>query len=188
MTRRTRTDFKLQEAKFFLLHLERDWRHIPNFEFYLSAFISAARSVTWVMRYEYGKIDGWEKWFSKRQPPSHLRDSLRKMNDLRVRATKTEPIRTTTSVKFVIPPENITPELQAYLDPLAKNKVRIEPTDHTNTEAYIYGEDRLLGRGRIEHVTHELPEFKGEDALKVCKEYLAELETLVHECDQQFGT
>ena len=187
MTRRTRTDFKLQEAKFFFMHLERDWRHIPNFEFYLSAFISAARSVTWVMRYEYGKKTGWEEWFSKRQPPSHLRERLRKMNDLRVRATKTEPIRTTTSLRVVIPPEYITPELQVYLDPLAKNKIRIEPTDHTNTEAEIFCENKLVGMGRIEHVTHELPEFKGEDALIVCKEYLVELETLIQECDRKFG-
>jgi hypothetical protein len=50
---RTRTGFKLEEARFFLAHLEKHWRHVPQYEFYLSAFISAARSVTWVMRYEY---------------------------------------------------------------------------------------------------------------------------------------
>lgn len=187
MQRRTRTDFKLQEAKFFLMHLERDWRHVPNFEFYLSAFISAARSVTWVMRYEYGKKRGWEEWFTQRQPPSHMREKLRKMNDLRVRGQKTEPIRTRTELKVVVPPEYVTPKLQAYLDPSAKNQVRIEPTDHTNTEADIFCGNEYVGRCQIERVIHELPEFKGEDAVKVCKEYLGELEDLVRECDRQFG-
>lgn len=186
MTRISRTDFKLQEAKFFFLHLERDWRHIPNFEFFLSAFVSAARSVTWVMRYEYGKLVGWEDWFSLRQPPAHLRESLRKMNDIRVRATKTEPIRTTTTLRLVIPPENMTPELKA-IDTLGRSNFRIEPTDHTNTSVDIYYDDRHVGKGRIEHVKHELPEFKGEDAIQVCKAYLDELETLVQECEQKFS-
>ena len=54
-------------------------------------------------------------------------------------------------------------------------------------EAEIFCENKLVGMGRIEHATHELPEFKGEDALIVCKEYLVELETLIQEYDRKFG-
>jgi hypothetical protein len=185
MARRTRTAFKLEEAKLFLMHLERDTHHVPKF--YLSAFISAARSVTWVMRYEFGKKKGWEGWFEKRQPPSHLRESLRKMNDLRVRAQKTEPIRTRTTLQVFVPPEYITPRVNQYLDPSANLPVRIEPTNRENTEANLFIGSEFISKCKIERVTHELPEFEGEDALKVCRDYFNELEGLVQECDEAFN-
>jgi hypothetical protein len=58
MPPRTKTRFKLEEARFFHAHLEKHWRHLSHVDFYLSAFVSAARSVTWVMRYEYGQRPG----------------------------------------------------------------------------------------------------------------------------------
>ena len=39
----TRTQYKLEEARFFLDHVEKHWRDIPHVDFYLSAFVSAAR-------------------------------------------------------------------------------------------------------------------------------------------------
>jgi len=183
----TRTRFKLEEARFFHEHLKKHWRHVPNYEFYLSAFVSAARSVTWVMRSEYSRASGWEDWFDARQPPKHLRELLRKMNDLRVRSTKTEPIRTRTTVKFTVPPEQVTPEIEALLRPGAGAAVHIVPTDSSNTEANLVSNGRLLVKGRIEHVEHEVPEFKGRDAQDVCLQYLAELESLVAECESRFG-
>ena len=158
----TRTRFKLEEARFFHEHLKNHWRHVPNYEFYLSAFVSASRSVTWVMKFEYGRKAGWQEWFNARQPPSHLRELLRKMNDLRVRSTKSEPIRTRTSVKFTVPPEQLTPEIESLLRPGAGSGIHIVPTDSSNTEADLVSSGRILARGRIEHVEHEVPEFQGE--------------------------
>ena len=57
MTRR-----KLAEAKFFLAHLEEQTRKMQQnweaFGFYLSAFLSAGRSVTLVLQSE--DKEGWE--------------------------------------------------------------------------------------------------------------------------------
>lgn len=184
---RTRTGFKLEEARFFLAHLEKHWRHVPQYEFYLSAFISAARSVTWVMRYEYGRFPGWEAWFKARQPPAHLREVLRKMNDLRVRSTKSEPVRTRTTVRFTVPPEHITPEVEQALRPGTGTQIHIVPTDETNTEANLVAGNRILAKGRIEHVEHEVPEFAGSDSKDICRQYLQELEALVAECEARFA-
>ena len=183
----TRTRFKLEEARFFHEHLKQHWRHVPNYEFYLSAFVSAARSVTWVMKFEYGRKSGWQEWFDERQPPSHLRELLRKMNDLRVRSTKSEPIRTRTSVKFTIPPDQLTAEIESVLQPGAASDIRIVPTDGSNTEANLVLGSRVLAKGRIEHVEHEVPEFQGRDAQDVCRQYLEELESLVAECESRFA-
>jgi hypothetical protein len=187
MERNTRTRFKLEEARYFFAHLEKDWRHVPQFEFYLSAFVSAARSVTWIMRSEYNKRPGWQDWFTARQPPPHLRDTLKGMNDLRVRSTKAEPIRTRTSVRLNIPAEYLTPEVQELLKPENRNSIRISPTDSSNTEFEIIAADRVVAKGKMEHVNHEVPEFEGRNSLDACREYLAELETLVAECEIKFG-
>ncbi len=68
------TQFKLDEARFFLDHLAPNYGKERKFDFFLSAFISAARSVTWVMKAEYADVEGWAAWFHlvrlrRRKPP-----------------------------------------------------------------------------------------------------------------------
>lgn len=185
--KRTSTRLKLEEASFFLKHLDKHWRHIPQVDFYLSAFVSAARSVTWIMRYEYGKRPGWSEWFDEKKPEPHTRELLRKMNDVRVRSNKTEPIRTRTTAKVTISPGQITPELEYLLRDGGKEQVRLQPTDDSNTQAYVMISDRVLARATIDQAEHEIPEFKGRNAKDVCQDYLAELEALVSECERMFG-
>ena len=54
--------------------LEQNWRHFPHVDYFLSAFVSAARSVTWVMRSEYGKNADWVEWFDAKKPSSKVRE------------------------------------------------------------------------------------------------------------------
>jgi hypothetical protein len=183
----SRTHYKLEEAKFFLLLLEQNWRHFPHVDYFLSAFVSAARSVTWVMRSEYGNKPGWTEWFDSKKPKNEIREVLKRMNDLRVRATKSNPVKTRTTATVTIPPEQITPELEYFLNSGAKGQIRLEPTDPTNTEALVMLGDRVLAKARLDHATHELPEFPGRDAKDVCREYLADLEELVNECTARYG-
>jgi hypothetical protein len=177
----------LEEAKFFLLLLEQNWRHFPHVDFFLSAFVSAARSVLWVMRAEYGKIPGWEAWYDAKKPSSRARELLKRMNDIRVRAIKSDPLKTRTTAQVTIPPEQVTPELLHFLQSGAEGQVRLESTDPTNTEAFMIVGDRVLGKVKIVDAAHELPEFEGRDVREVAKEYLVELETLCTECGAKFG-
>jgi hypothetical protein len=187
MTSTERIKYKLEEAKFFLLALEQNWRHFPHVDYFLSAFVSAARSVTWVMRSEYGSMPGWSEWFDAKKPSSGTRELLKRMNDVPVRSTKSVPVKTRTTAKVTIPHEQVTPELEAFLNSGAKALLRLEPTDRTNTEALVMLGDRVLGRARIEEAMHELPEFQGRDAKDVCRDYLQELEALLAECEARFG-
>jgi hypothetical protein len=65
MIERTRT--KLDEARFFYGHLvkqQKPFRHDPRaFRFYFSAFIQAARSVTWSLGNE--EPEKWKAWEPK---------------------------------------------------------------------------------------------------------------------------
>jgi hypothetical protein len=183
----TRTQYKLEEARFFLLLLEQNWRHFPHVDYFLSAFVSAARSITWVMRSEYSTKPGWLEWFDAKKPSPKTRDLLKQMNDVRVRATKTVPLKTRTTATVTIRPEQVTPDLLQFLHSDSRGQVRLEPTDPSNTEALLMLGDRVLGKARIDNATHELPEFQGRDVREVGKEYLAELEELCAECRARFG-
>jgi hypothetical protein len=47
------TRFKLQEAEYFLEQMKNNVDNYAHFAFNLSAFVSATRSVTLVMQYQY---------------------------------------------------------------------------------------------------------------------------------------
>ena len=100
------TKKKLREAQFFHGHLiresERFIRPEPEaFDFYLSAFLSAARSITFALQAEEKKkYDGWfSSWrASLTQEEQNL---LRFMKDQRNAELKTLGAETVTSVEFV---------------------------------------------------------------------------------------
>lgn len=83
-----RTRRKLEEAKFFLDQLRPNYGKEKKFDFYLSAFISAARSITWVMGAEYGDVPGYKDWFDGLQPSEEEERLLKGTNTLRVRTQK----------------------------------------------------------------------------------------------------
>jgi hypothetical protein len=72
------TQDKLEESRFFLRHLRREADRAANlgegsgaaFGHFLSAFVSAARSVPWVLHAEEKeKYDAWiERWNVTRSP------------------------------------------------------------------------------------------------------------------------
>jgi len=87
----TNTERKYHEAKYFFQKLDID---DPYFDFNISAFLNAARSITWVMRHEFNKKDGWEKWFQEYSLPEKARQLLKEINDLRIEATKKSGVKT----------------------------------------------------------------------------------------------
>ena len=87
----TNTERKYHESIYFLRKFDID---DPYFDFNLSAFLNAARSITWVMRHEFNKMDGWEKWFQEYYLPENGRQILKEINDLRVEATKKSGLKT----------------------------------------------------------------------------------------------
>jgi hypothetical protein len=182
----TRTEYKLEEARFYLAHLEQHWNHVPHVDFYLSAFISAARSITWVMNAEFSRVTGWKEWYEAKKPSSEIRTLLKAMNDVRVRSVKRVPVKTRTTANVTIPAEQLTPRVIALLQSEERHALNLEPIDETHTVFFIKHGDEILAKAHLNSAAHELPEFKGRDAKDVCREYLVELEGLVSECISTF--
>ncbi|MBC7108976.1 MAG: hypothetical protein H5T41_09395 [Methanomassiliicoccales archaeon] len=61
------TRFKLNEAKYFLEQMKEHADSTEEFAYNLSAFLSAARSVTWIMQNEFKNVPGFEEWYSEKQ-------------------------------------------------------------------------------------------------------------------------
>lgn len=60
-------DFKLAEADFFLEKMREAGPELMEVNFYFSAFISAARSVTFALQAVMNDIEGFKSWYSKHQ-------------------------------------------------------------------------------------------------------------------------
>jgi len=77
---KTNTVKKIDEASFFFKHLMSSLTlQGPVCEYYLSAFVSAARSVTFLMEKEYADKPGFKAWWAGCD-----KEQLKKFNDLRV--------------------------------------------------------------------------------------------------------
>jgi len=173
----------LNEARYFLAKLDEHYfdhvrgmfdenRPPPVFAYYLSAFLSAARSVTWVMRHEYVRILGWKDWFRNQNVTEQQRVLLKVFNDLRVRSNKLEPLPLGHSIRFL--GEHDAPERDPRLP-------RLQVTIRTADER-----EEVIHSGEVAAFSWTLDDFDGEDLLPSCKQYVELLASLVEDCEQRF--
>lgn len=183
------TKDKLSEALFFLQQIETNFLN-PAFDYYLSAFISSARSVLWVMRSEYHDVDGWETWYESRNPTSEEELLLKKINDIRVYSEKKRPLKTSFLVGFSIPKERVTQEFRHALEklPLGKKmKVTVSSVDdepEPTSTPEKKGSVRFAGK--LDKVSRTLHEPSEKDILDACRKYYALLEQIVFDCETRF--
>jgi hypothetical protein len=185
----TATERKLDEAQYFLEQLEK---HYPYFDYILSAFISAARSVSWVMRYEYSKVEGWEKWFSESKISEKEKELLFKTNNWRIAVAKKDGIKT--EFRFV---ENLVTDEEYYpiIDKLLKETsegeivkltLRLPGEIESNEE-----KDEDFSEGisfRVRKITtKDNFELSRESIKKVCQEYYLVLKNQVETCSGKFN-
>jgi hypothetical protein len=78
------TRHKLGEANFFLQQDKSVLDQPEILSYYLSAFISAARSVTMVLQFENGENQEFIDWYSKRQKDMKNDDIFSFFNSLRI--------------------------------------------------------------------------------------------------------
>lgn len=181
---------KLEEAKFFLEQLEPNYGKAKKFDFFLSAYISAARSVLWIMKAEYGKIPGWKSWYASQKPNTEERALLKGTNDLRTRTLKREPLSTLASITvqgIKLKPE----QAEAFRAQMTKAKGTKLPVRISGTVGNFLLEMQLDGEcvsyeGAEILATRELPEFPNEDIVQVCERYYDAIAKVVATCGERF--
>jgi hypothetical protein len=186
----TRT--KLEEARFFLSQLHA---HKPNlnaivdvgaphpapFKHFLSAFVSAARSVTWVMKHECQAVPGWLEWELQYVPDQEERALLERFNDLRIQTTKKKPFE---------PGMMVEASDRALLD----EQAQVTSSDPDDPDAFHF---RLTVVNNDGSIGNEIGEFavasfgwalEGLDTevVATCQQYYELLERFVSACEARF--
>lgn len=184
----TSTGKKLREAKYFLNQLRTNVRNKTLAGYYLSAFLSSARSVLWVMRAEYSAKKGWEKWFQKKDLPIYQQRILEKITELRNIAVKVKPLETQTSMKIRIAKKSITAELKAYLKAyggqLHKMYLR-RVSGKADRMTKVQDEEVSIPVEAFDPIllVNELPD---DDVVKFCTTYIKIIGGVVKECAMLF--
>lgn len=176
----TNTDRKLAEASFFLSKLDTQDQH---FDYFLSAFLNAARSTTWIMRNEFHRIEGWEAWFNSIEIADDRKKLLKKINDLRILSTKQTGIKTDFLFldTFQIDEEEYQKFLSLTDDPgeyilTISNFEEDSNSSMNNEHSFITEIDRTGSSALPSRI----------EMLTICKEYLELLNWLVLTCNKDF--
>lgn len=182
----SKTKERLNESHFFLRKFNKNYFNHPQCVYFLDAFIASSRSVLWIMRHEYGKIDGWKEWYKSKQPKKEEKNLLKNITDLRNRSQKREPIKPDMQVQIQI--KNISPEIEKKLKEWEGKKVKGE---FQTIKSEIVDKPKISKKaisftGKIDHLKGIVPEFPEDDILSVCRKYYSLLELLVSECEKKF--
>lgn len=173
------TRAKLLEAKYFLERMKEMQSERDAFRYNLSAFLSAARSVTLIMQVEFDKVSGFRQWYAEKQTWMKSDQVMTLFNEKRTMTIH-----------------------ERSVNPHARIGIGISDTfclgDSTSID--IIHADGTIERGELEPVpSHKLAqsestqelrwyfdELPDKDVVSVCEEHLVKLDTLVAECESQF--
>lgn len=185
----TDTREKLNETLYFLKQMEAKQPERDNFKFNLSAFLSAARSITLIMQKEFSKVPDFNNWYEGIAIGKD--EEMKFFNRKRILTIHQKPVkpRARVDVNICVPTANIT--INAYSPTVITTKAdeiigqRVEPEQisskatSTSDKSISMGESVTTWRWYFE-------EFPDMDVLTLCKEHSKKLEALVSECESLF--
>jgi hypothetical protein len=172
------TSEKLGEAKYFLEQMRLNLKDRKAFKHNLGAFLSSARSVTFVLQNEHAGNPKFEEWYEKKQTEMKndklldffikKRNYVVKEGPAKVRANILIEVRDTItisdSVTIIIKRRDGTEEVVQPKEP--ERKARKE-TEEVESEYRWFFED-----------------YPAKDILTLCEEYIKRLTELVEEAER----
>ena len=177
-----KTTQKLSESKFFLDKMKESYMKHDEFDYYFSAFISACRSVLWVLKAECKKNEEWLAWYEAKEPTKEEALFLKQSNEMRVRSEKHTPLKPDLMSTMVLDPTNLSPEVMELIRNGEIDKLDIQ--FHTSEEDVP--EDRVYVPIVASEEYKQVNEFEGEDVLSVCEKYYQLVHGVVSESSANF--
>jgi hypothetical protein len=163
---------KLKEAKYFLEQMNQAFEDDDIFSYNLSAFWASARSITFYMQKQYAHCAGFHKWYSPQQLKMEADRELNYLNEARIAALKTEPVK-----------KGVSRIIQKDFGYAVEGQNESVKTGDVNQE--IKNEESMAQRSPIT-VRRFLPEFNDASVIEFCEKQLGKLEKLVRECEERF--
>jgi len=175
---------KYDEAEYFLEMMKENIEDRQKFRYNLSAFVSAARSVTFVLQKEFSKNPKFDTWYCEKQMQMR-RDKLFKFfKDKRdyvihkkgtidtraeISATIDLPMTAPVSFEAIVIKADGTIENEKHSEPPAKLKFVPKSNDTEETKWFFKDWSE-----------------PDEDAIALCARYIKELKTIVKEAESKF--
>ncbi len=161
---------KFEEAKYFLCMMKQMFEDDNCFSYNLSAFLSAARSITFHMQRQYKCRSGFAEWHCQKQKEMSADSELRYLNHTRVESVHKETVQIgathglTVGLDCIIGSE-VTPEKEQV------EETASEPPTQSNYT-----------------IVRFLPYLKDGDVdvIEFCEKQLAKYKELVEECEYYF--
>ena len=163
------TRHKNQEALYFLSKMNEFFKDDEIFAYNLSAFLSAARSITLYMQKQYKHQEGFDKWYCQKRINMSADPELQycrhaRNEDLKKESVPTVATRIKTSTIGVTIVEKGTPETEQV------KEAKLRPPTKSNPET----------------VRRFFQKFPDEDVREFCEEQLIKLTRIVKECEDLF--
>lgn len=175
----TDTREKLREAKYFLERMKEEQSNRDTFKYNFSAFLSAARSVTFIMQGEFKNVHGFEKWYKEKRSEMQNDESMKFFNKKRRMTIHQQPVRPHAHVNTSIS-EHIT----------ISDSISIVITRADGTVERRESEPMSPPAPAKTEVTTEwrwyFDDFPEKDVVTASEEYIVKLENLVEECESLF--
>ena len=175
----TNTRDRLLEAKYFLERMMEKQSYRDAFKYNLSAFLSAARSVTLIMQKEFNNKPGFAEWYCSQQAKMKADRTMKILCKERNITIHQQPIHPQAHIKASIAEHiTITETVLAVLTHADGTVERYKSASPT-TPASLQTESTVKWHWYFEKIP-------GDDVVTVCQKYIKEIETIVTECERQF--
>lgn len=174
------TRHKLEEAEYFLDQTRANVEDPKPFVFNLSAFLSASRSVTFIMQKEFKKCSGFDDWYANKQIKMEQCEDLTFFNKLRVATIHKAAVRPSRKAEAGISDTmNISDSIAVRLIDKDGNVVSEYKSEPTQSDRPRHTEVDI----RYSWYFEERP---GDEGVELCMSYVEYLRNLVEECEGKF--
>lgn len=168
----TRAEYRLAAARYFLRLLVDQRPRPPAFDWILEAFITAARSVRWLMRAEVHNSPLVDEYNGTLRRDPATKDLLDKMNEIRNRVTKQKPLGT-----VMIATVGVRKSGDALAKKTQSRELAVGSEFHLITapdgSRFVATKDgTVLAKAETFDSHQALVDFPAEDILNVCARYL----------------
>jgi hypothetical protein len=170
---------KLEESGYFLIqmkHTANDWK---LFKFNLSAFLSAARSITLVMQKEYAQAEDFKNWYKPKQEEMRKDELLIFFANLRDISIHQKQVNPRFQSSFTV--------ADLFAMPSGSTIVMGDKNEGTYLTNASVAEVAATNVTKIRAIQKwYMDEKPDEDVITLCERYLSSMSTLVYECREKF--
>jgi hypothetical protein len=180
---------KLNEVKYFYEQMESKFKEKKTEEFKhcINAFLSSARSVTFVMQKECRKYKGFDEWYELQKEKKFNDEKLIKFVTLRNISLKEEPINPRYIFGVLFEKGiKIGPSDEFTIETDASSYVRHHYKPGKSTEKRVKEENINNMKKPNIFLSCEFKEIPSVNLFDICKKYLSVLIDLVTECEKKF--